>query len=203
VTPSVNGANTSGSVHVTGRAGSDGTVTATVQGLVGATPVAGTVQGDGGSLANADVTSFTVPAGTKVSRIDLDAGAGSNDLDLYLFVNDGTPFDPTTDPLVALSASGSASEQLLGHIPPGTYWIVVDGFDVNSGGGDYDLTRWNVPNADNGNLTLSPTSQSVSKGHSFSITGTYSGLNASQVYFGQVTSTLGSQSGTTFVTIRP
>jgi Subtilase family/Fibronectin type-III domain/Peptidase inhibitor I9/PA domain len=203
VTGSVEGSNTSGNVHITGKAGSSGTLSATVQGLVGSTPATGTVQGDGGSLANADVTSFTVPAGTRVSRIDLDAGTGSNDLDLYLFANDGSPFDPTTDPLVAVSASGSASERLLGRIPVGDYWVVVDGFDVDSGGGDYTLTTWNVSNSDNGNLSLAPASQPVSKGNTISITGSYSGLNASRVYFGQVTSTLGSQSGTTFVTIRP
>jgi Bacterial pre-peptidase C-terminal domain len=203
VTSSVEGSNTSGNVHITGKAGSSGTLSATVQGLVGSTPATGTVQGDGGSLANADVTSFTVPAGTRVSRIDLDAGTGSNDLDLYLFANDGTPFDPSTDPLVALSASGSASERLLGRIPAGDYWVVVDGFDVDSGGGDYTLTTWNVSNSDNGNLSLAPASQPVSKGNTFSITGSYAGLNASRVYFGQVISTLGSRSGTTFVTIRP
>ena len=114
VTPSVEGAGTTGSVQIDGVAGADGTVSSTVQGLVGSTPVTGTVQGDGGSLASADVTPFTVPAGTEVSRIDLDAGTGSNDLDLYLFANDGTPFDPSTDTLVAASATGSASERLLG-----------------------------------------------------------------------------------------
>jgi hypothetical protein len=174
-----------------------------VQGLVGSTPTSATVQGDSGSLAKANATSFTVPSGAVVSRIDLDAGTGSNDLDLYLFANDGTPFDPTTDALVADSATGSASEQLLGHIPAGKYWVVVDGFDVAAGGGDYSLTTWNVTQTDAHNLTLSPTSQPVTKGHPFSLTGNYSGLSPSKVYFGQVTNTLGSQSATTFVTVRP
>jgi hypothetical protein len=203
VTPSVEGSGTSGTVQIDGKAGSDGTVTGTVQGLLGATPAAGTVQGDEGTLAEADVTSFTVPSGTAVSRIDLDAGAGSNDLDLYLFANDGTPFDPNADPLVALSATESASERLLGHIPAGDYWVVVDGFDVDPGGGDYDLTEWTVSNTDAGNLDLAPASQPVTNGGAFSITGSYSGLNPNRVYFGQVTSTIGAQSDTTLVTIRP
>ena len=71
------------------------------------------------------------------------------------------------------------------------------------GGGDYSLTTWNVTHTDAGNLTLSPTSQPVTKGHAFSLTGTYSGLSGSKVYFGQITNTLGSQSATTFVTVRP
>jgi len=203
VTPSVSGGGTSGIVQVNGTAGADGTLTSTVQGLVGSTPAAGTVQLDSGSLAKANATSFTVPTGAVVSRIDLDAGTGSNDLDLYLFANDGTPFNPATDALVADSATGSASEQLLGHIPAGKYWVVVDGFDVAAGGGDYSLTTWNVTHTDAGNLTLSPTSQPVTKGHAFSLTGTYSGLSGSKVYFGQITNTLGSQSATTFVTVRP
>jgi hypothetical protein len=203
VTPAVSGSGISGSVHITGTAGATGTLTSKVQGLVGSTPVPGTVQGDSGSLANADVTSYTVPAGTVVSRIDLDAGTGSNDLDLYLFANDGTPFDPNTDPLVAQSASGSASEGLLGKIPAGQYWIVVDGFDVAPAGGNYTLTTWNVGNTDAGNLVLNPASQPVTKGHTFSITGNYSGLSASKVYFGQVISSIGSQSASTLVTVRP
>jgi hypothetical protein len=203
VTPAVEGAGTSGSVEIDGTAGSDGTLTATVQGMTASTPASGHVQGDGGSLADADVTPFTVPAGTVVSRIDLDAGTGSNDLDLYLFANDGTPFDPNTDPLVALSATGSADEQLLGQIPAGDYWVVVDGFDVDPGGGDYDLTTWNVANTDAGNLDVTPDSQPVTNAGDFSMTGTYSGLDPSKVYFGQVTSTLGAESATTYVTVRP
>ena len=56
---------------------------------------------------------------------------------------------------------------------------------------------------DAGNLVLTPTSQPVTKGSPFSITGNYAGLDSSKVYFGQVTSTLGTQSATTFVTVRP
>ncbi len=201
VTPAVQGSGTSGSVEIDGKAGANGTVTSTVQGLLGATPAPGTVQGDGGTLANADVTPFTVPTNTAVSRIDLDHKTGSNDLDLYLFANDGTAFDPNTDPLVAVSASGSPDEQILGDIPAGDYWVVVDGFDVAASGGDYTLTEWAVPNTDAGNLDLSPVSQPVTNGGTFSVTGTYSGLNASKVYFGQVTTTLGAQSATTFVTV--
>ena len=165
VTPRCPAPTPPGPSHITGKAGSNGTVSATVQGLVGSTPAPGTVQGDGGRLANADVTSFTVPAGTRVSRIDLDAGAGSNDLDLYLFADDGTPFDPNTDPLVALSASGSASERLIGSIPAGDYWVVVDGFDVASGGGDYDADHLErAEPATAGTSLLAPASQPVSKG---------------------------------------
>jgi hypothetical protein len=204
VDDSVSGTGTSDEVAINGVAGSDGTVTATVQGLVGSTPEAGNVPQDpDGLLGNADVSAFHVPAGQAISRIDLDAGTGADDLDLYLFADDGTPFDPDNDTLVALSATGSASEQLIGKIPAGDYWIVVDGFAVESGGGNYDLTTWNVPTTDSGNLTLQPTSQSVTAGNPFSITASWSGLDADKVYFGQVTSTLASQDATTLVTVRP
>ena len=80
---------------------------------------------------------------------------------------------------------------------------MVDGFDVVPAGGDYALTTWNVGNTDAGNLVLTPATQPVTTGSPFSITGNFAGLNASKVYFGQVTSTLGTQSATTFVTVRP
>jgi hypothetical protein len=203
VTPSVSGTGTSGSVEVDGTAGADGTMTTAVQGLVGSTPAPGTVQVDGGTLAKADATAFTVPAGSTVSRIDLEAGTGSNDLDLYLFAKTGATFDPTKDALVAQSATSSANEMLLGHIAAGTYWVVVDGFDVDPSGGDYTLTTWNVPNTDAHNLVPTSTSQAVTKGSAFSVTANYSGLSASKVYFGQVTNTLGPQSASTLVTITP
>ena len=204
VDDSVSGTGTSDEVAIDGLAGSDGTLTATVQGLVGSTPVAGNVPQDpDGLFGNADVSAFTVPAGQAISRIDLDAGPGADDLDLFLYADDGTPFDPENDTLVAVSATGSASEQLIGKIPAGNYWIVVDGFAVEAGGGNYNLTTWNVPTTDNGNFTLTPTSQSVTAGDPFSITGSWSGLDADKVYFGQVTSTLAAQDATTLVTIRP
>jgi hypothetical protein len=190
-------------VTIHGLAGRDGTVQAAPRGMVGSTPSNGTVQQDSGSLAKANATPFTVPSGTALTRIDLEGGAGSNDLDLYLFQDDGHPFDPSTDALVASSGTASADEQILGKIPPGKYWVVVDGFDVASGGGHYTLTTWNVAPTDDGNLTVTPPSQPVTSGQSFTVNGSWSGLDPSQVYFGWVRFTSGPQSARTLVTVRP
>ncbi|MDQ1710442.1 MAG: hypothetical protein QOG49_1827, partial [Frankiaceae bacterium] len=101
-------ASASGSQSYQITPGFTGSITSTIAGLVGVTPVADTVA-TGPFDATAPVEnagtkhySVVVPAGTKAARFSEDSADDSADLDLYVY-RAGT--------LVALSASGSADEQ--------------------------------------------------------------------------------------------
>lgn len=167
---------TSGQKRIVGKAGFTGQLDLRVTGLQGALPQPGTV--NQGKQALVDTVTF--PKGTAVARFDLNATDNTDDLDLYLYYN-GQP--------VAASATGAADEQITITKPPAglTVQVVVDGFaDHNGGGIPFTYTGWEVPRADQGNLTVAPDPIPVTVGRRFSYTASWSGLAANQRYFGYV-----------------
>jgi len=103
--------------------------------------------------------------------------------------------------LVAQSAGGSATESVTLRNPVAgrTYAMFVNAFDVPGAPGTTITSMPNVflvPNSDAGNLTATPTSQSVTLGSPATVTLNWSGLAAGR-YLGRVnyddgTSTIGS-----------
>jgi hypothetical protein len=158
----------------------------------------------GGGLGGTDpagcgVTShrITVPAGTTVARFSLfDAfTSGADDLDLYVY-----------DPFLGFaggSGSGTSAEEVTVIDPaPGTYLVLVHGWQTDGPSADYELFSW-TPGADEGNLTVTPSvSGSVSIGQTATIDFSWTGLGSGDIYVGTIVhDDSGSPLGYTVVTV--
>ena len=168
------------------RTGYDGSLTFAANGLVAATERAGTVPQDPDQNfdpANPEGTSFevVVPAGTAVFRAGVDESTISpagTDLDVFVLNASGT--------LVALAADGDSNELATIRNPAaGTYTVWVHGFATVDPSASFTFYDWVVPNADAGNVNLPPTAVATTGGI-LSVPLTYTGLDATMWYLGQI-----------------
>ena len=174
-------ASASGSVAFNVTPGFTGSLANTVSGLVGVTPTADSVAIGAFDItapvvdADTDVYHVVVPAGTRAARFSLDADNNSDDLDLYVY---------KAGVLVALSASGSADEQVTLIDPAaGTYDVYVNGF---AGTGAYHISNFVVDAASVGNGTVTPNPAAVTQGTPFTLSANWSGLDPAKRWFGVI-----------------
>ncbi|HKO27509.1 MAG TPA: hypothetical protein VJU80_08645, partial [Solirubrobacteraceae bacterium] len=200
--PTASGSGTSGTTPVTVTPGYTGTLTTSVQGLAQAvvTPSAPLVQ-DSGFNPNAPAASASVqrvdtvvPAGTAWARFatyDADYPAGT-DLDVYVYRISGTSFVSRR-----VSGGSSAEEAVTIKNPTaGTYAMFVVAFNVIGSTVTAKPNTFVVANAAAGNLTATPTSQSVTLGTPTTVNLTWSGLASGRwlgnVNYGDGSTTIGS-----------
>ena len=103
------------------------------------------------------------------------------DLDLYLILEtDGTPGLSANDTLVGVTADGDSEEEIiLPGPPPGTYYALIDGFEVPSGSTAYDYLDVFV-NAGLGSVTITDPAALHASGESWTRTATATALAAPQ-----------------------
>jgi hypothetical protein len=106
---------------------------------------------------------------------------GNDDLDLYVF-GPGPSF-----PFVGGSGTPTSAEEVNVLAPdPGTYLVVVHGFESDGPDANYTLFWWALGAADEGNMTVTaPVSATL--GSTESVTVDWSGLAADNKYLGTVT----------------
>jgi subtilisin family serine protease len=191
----VHGDGASGSEEFQVIPGFTGTLDTTVHGLVGVTPTAGSVATGAFdtvtpvSDADTKLYSVVVPAGTTAARFSLDSLDDTADLDMFVYKG-GT--------LVALSASGSADEQVTLSAPAaGTYDVYVNGFATPGGSTAYEISNFVVPPATVGNATVTPDPAPATVGVPVTLTASWTGLDVTKRWFG-VISYAGSSSVTYF-----
>ena len=133
-----------------------------------------------------------VPAGgTQLLRADLQAGEGSDDLDLNMY--------DAADRLVASSATGSADERIqVADVPAGTYQLEVVGYDVAETGGAYQLDTFQLAGPE-GNATISPNPLTGRTGRPAPVTVSYEGLEEGVPHLAQIT--YAGTTRSTFVTV--
>ncbi|MEU5871863.1 S8 family serine peptidase [Glycomyces sp. NPDC047369] len=178
----------SGSAEITGVSGFDGTLGASVSGLVASeVSTASLTDPDSSSFpSDAPVESshtasfeFTTPADAALVRFATfeDEHPTGTDLDLFVYLKEG---DELT--LVGYSASGGSNETVT---LPGGYTFVAF-VDEWAGPSPLDarLHTWVVPGSDEGNLAVSPAEQDVSLAGGFSVSLSWSGLVADSRYLG-------------------
>jgi subtilisin family serine protease len=200
--PTASGSGASGTTPVTVTPGYNGTLTTSVQGLAQAvvTPSAPLVQ-DSAFNPNAPAASASVqrvdtvvPAGTAWARFatyDADYPAGT-DIDVYVYRISGSSFVSRR-----VSGGSSAEESVTIKNPTaGTYAMFIVAFNVVGSTVTANPNTFVVPDAAAGNLTATPTSQSVTLGTPTTVNLNWSGL-ASGRWLGNVnysdgTSTIGS-----------
>jgi subtilisin family serine protease len=164
--------------------GFTGDLTTTVSGLVGVTPTTDSVATSTFEVDNPTADAGTkvyhvvVPAGTRAARFSLDAADDTADLDLYAYL-DGD--------LVALSASGSADEQVTLVDPAeGTYDVYVNGFSTPGGSTSYGLSNFVVDAASAGNASVTPNPASVTQGVPVTLQANWTGLDPTKRWFGVI-----------------
>lgn len=181
----------SGSATLSGTSGFEGTLGASVSGLVASEVATATLTDPDSSTFPSDAPvenshavsyEFTTPEDAALVRFatfDADHPAGT-DLDLFVYQKaaDGALT------LVGSSASGGTNESVT---LPGGYTFVVF-VDEWAGPSPLEakLHTWVVPGADAGNLAVDPAEQSVAMGDEYSIGLTWSGLDAGQRFLGTV-----------------
>jgi hypothetical protein len=181
------GTGASGSQQLSLTAGYDGTLNTSVQGLaqsaVTSTPL---VQDSAhpfntAAPATSDATTrvdVTIPSWTALVRwaTFADDYAAGRDVDIFLYrVGTGGTLS-----FVGQSAGGTASESLTIRNPVAarTYALFVNVFDAGGEGNPLTVMPniFLVPNTDSGNMTATPTSQSVTLGNPASVTLNWTGL---------------------------
>ncbi|MBW9109771.1 S8 family serine peptidase [Microbacterium ureisolvens] len=192
----VTGTGTSGSAKVTILSGVNGDLPLNVSGLTPFTQLydrsvkAGGHSGNENSgAADGGTTYFVVdvPAGTTVSRFDLDAATEADGADLDLFVYKIKSKQDWTATSVTQSATEAADEQVTLFTPtPGTYLVRVDVFSVPADGKlPWDLRYANVAAA-KPSLVATPNPLSVTQGVNAEYTLSWSKLRANTRYLGLV-----------------
>ncbi|MCD0442282.1 S8 family serine peptidase [Glycomyces sp. A-F 0318] len=181
----------SGSAQLDGVAGFDGSLSATVTGLVASDARTATLTDPDSSTFPADAPvenshvvsyEFTTPADAALVRFatfDEEHPTGT-DLDLFVYVKEA---DGSLT-LVANSASGGSNETVT---LPGGYTFVVF-VDEWAGPSPLEATlhAWVVPGSDEGNLEVSPAEQDVTLAGAFSLDLAWSGLDEGSRYLGTV-----------------
>jgi len=202
------GSGATGSQALSLIAGYNGTLSTSVQGLAKSSVTSTTLVQDGTHPFNtaAPATSaattrvdVTIPAGTSVARWATfadDYPAGS-DVDIFLYgVGTGGALS-----FLGASAGGSASESLTLRNPTAgnTYALFVNVFAAPGGNGASLTVMPNVflvPTTDAGNMTATPTSQSVTLGNPATVTLNWTGLVSGRwlgvVNYSDGTNTIGS-----------
>ncbi len=181
----------SGSATLTGTAGFEGTLGASVSGLVASEVKTATLTNPDSSSFPADAPvenshavsyEFTTPedaALVRFSTFDEDHPAGT-DLDLFVYMKDAEG----ALTLVGSSASGGTNETV--SLPGGyTFVVFVDEW-AGPSPLEAKLHAWVVPSADEGNLAVDPAEQSVAMGDEYSVGLTWSGLAEGQRFLGSV-----------------
>ena len=141
-----------------------------------------TVTPEGGLLGSARTGRPSIADGaTAESTVEVPAGADS------LEVSIGNPSDPGADldlavvfdgAVVAVSADGDSEEAVVIDDPaPGTYTIVVDGYEVPAGTTEYDI-RDVFTSAGLGTLTVPGTPVELDTGETVEVAGTLTALTA-------------------------
>ena len=179
------------SVEVT--PGFSGTLTTQVKGLTAGVVTEQTAQNTGGAAFSPTDPrnvrqAFTVPAGTTLTRVELRANDPEND-DLDMFLQNAT-----TGAVVAQAASGAANERITSlSLPPGEYVIHVQAWAVagNAPTTTFDVRTFTVPDADAGNLAVTPASQAATTGDPVTVGLTPTGLTE-PAYLGWVGFSTGS-----------
>ncbi len=196
----VRGTGTSGSAAIEVTAGFSGTLGTDVDGLV---PSAVTNQ----PVTRRDGTPldgyffFTVAPGTRVTRVATFAGeVPAADIDLNVYrLNPGNT-------ITNVGSSGnedSTEEVTLSNLAPGTYVAAVDLYSPEPTA-VVPVHVWNVGDAAAGNLTVSPATATVTQGRTTTLTASWSGLDSSRRYLGQVNYLQGTTvAGSTLVTVNP
>lgn len=174
-------ASASGSQSFEVTPGFTGSLSTTVSGLVGVTPIADSVAIGPFDITNpvadadTDVYHVVVPVGTRAARFSLDADNDSDDLDLFVYKG---------GELVDLSASGNADEQVTLVDPAdGTYDVYVNGF---AGTGAYHISNFVVDSTAAGNATVTPNPAAVTQGVPTTLSANWTGLDPSKRYFGVI-----------------
>ncbi|MFQ5613012.1 MAG: S8 family serine peptidase [Anaerolineae bacterium] len=182
----VSGAGTSGSLSFDTKFGYNGAYSAGTHGLAPADMQPDTVVDDPANDINIALATgvgvtfhfFNVPAGSQYARFSLfdDYTGGNDDLDLYVFGPSG---------FVGGSGSPTSTEQVDVPQPePGTYIIVVHGWQTDRPDSDYTLFNWAF-DPDLGNMTVTaPTAATL--GATETITVDWAGLAAGTKYMGAV-----------------
>ena len=196
------GTGTSGSTAISVTPGFAGTLTTAVDGLVAADVRTPNLQAAGPGFvttnpaesARTSKQTFTVPTGTTLAQFSTFAAdfAAGTDVDLFLY-------RAGTNALVGQSAGGSA-EETIRVTAAGSYDLYVVLFGVGAGqSGTLTVPTfgWTLDGTAKGNLTATPTSQSVTAGAPATVTAAWSGLTAGSRYLGRIsfgdgTSTAGS-----------
>ncbi len=176
-------------------AGYNGTLSASVRGLVPAVTNAFTIAQD----AQAQFPS-TVPAGaTFRAGIYEDAiTPAGTDLDLVLFRCAPGCVQ------VAIAADGDSNEEVtvVNTGAAATYIVLIDGFDTNGPSANATLFRWTLGSTDAGNTTVSGVGPAVT-GVTQTHTATFTGLAAATRYFGAVEYSDGTSSvGRTYLSVK-
>ena len=143
---------------------------------------------------------FTVPAGTKVTRVATwsdEVAAADIDLNVYRYNPTGTITN------VGSSGNADSTESVTLNLTPGTYVAAVDLYSAEA-----TVTApvhvWNLGDADAGNMTVAPSPVEVTQGTPVTVTATWSGLDATQRYLGQVNFLEGAEvAGSTLVSVNP
>ncbi|HET6699677.1 MAG TPA: S8 family serine peptidase [Nocardioidaceae bacterium] len=156
-----------GAVAVRGRAGTDGEVALTAEGLVSALPAGVALQPGGfdpdAPVADSDTYSapIHVGEGTAVVRLLMDGHREDDDLDLFVYRDGG---------LVARSTSPRADETLtLVDPPPGDYTVYVHAASAANGStAAGQFYSWLLSGDDAGNVTTSPATVPTRAGGRFS-----------------------------------
>jgi hypothetical protein len=134
------------------------------------------------------LTCLTVPEGTELTRIDLDAADDTADLDLYLLASETC--DPATAfALAGQSATGASDESIAEFgLPAGTYIVDVYGYSAGSEGSpmDFTLETYNVGADNEGAFTAVPDPVPVVQNTPATFSVTWTGLDAASSYLGFV-----------------
>ena len=177
-------ASASGSQSYSVTPGTTGTLTSTVNGLVGVTPTEDSVTtgafDDTAPVADADTKKYTVtvPAGALAARFSEDSSDDTADLDLYVYKG---------GELVALSASGSADEQVTMQAPEaGTYDVYVNGFATPGGSTSYGISNFVVTPGSLGNASVTPSPTTTTQGEPVDLTANWTGLDTTKRWFGVI-----------------
>jgi subtilisin family serine protease len=195
-----------GAVNLPVTFGYTGAFGATARGLVPAATTAGNVADDPTNDINKALASgvgitahdIAVPAGTTYARFSLfDAFTdGNDDIDLYVFNSAGA--------LVGSSGSGTSAEEVnLVNPAPGTYTVVVHGWQTDGPDANYTLFSWTLSAASAGNMAISAPATATTGGTG-SVGVSFSSLTAGTKYLGAVDYNDGSSViGSTIVRVDP
>ena len=203
----VSGTGGTGSTVVPLTAGYNGTLNTSVLGLAQAAVTSTPLVQDSAhpfntsAPATSDATTrvdVTIPSGLRLARwaTFADDYAAGRDIDIFLYrVGTGGALS-----FVGQSAGGTASESLTLNNPVAgrTYALFVNVFDAGGEGNPLTVKPniFLLPNSDSGNMTATPTSQSVTLGNPATVTLNWSGLASGRwlgiVNYSDGTSTIGS-----------
>jgi uncharacterized repeat protein (TIGR01451 family) len=139
------------------------------------------------NLAEVDVYTFDIPAGTAVAEFEITM-AEMVDLDLYV----GTGDTPSAATQVAASATGASLEHVqLVEPAPGTYWVLVQNWEGSTPTTPdaYSMNVALVGSGDNGTGDVIVPAGTIPTGAPFDITVTWNlpGLSEGDIVYGAVT----------------